>query len=131
MGLYIRIILFIILLFLIEYYFVKKTTKTVLSIYSSLAKKQIKLYRNIALVFFNLYPLFVISLWTYQAIARPVNFSFPEGKIMDYSLIYPFWFFIILAVQCILLFLIIDIIKLFLLPLYKRIKLKILPYESR
>jgi predicted MPP superfamily phosphohydrolase len=131
MGLVIRIILFIILLFLIEFYFVKKTTKTLLVIYPSLTKKQIKLYRNIALLLFNLYPLFVTVLWTYQAIARPVNFYFPEGKIIDYSLIYPFWFFIILAVQCILLFLIIDIIKLLLIPLYKKFKLKILPYESR
>ena len=130
MGLVIRIILFIALLFLVEFYFIKKTLKTVESIYPSFSKK-IKLYRNIVLLFFNLYPLFVIVLWSYQAIAKPLNFYFPEGRGIDYLLIYPFWFFIILATQCILLFLIVDIIKIILYPVYKKFKQKILPYESR
>ena len=130
MGLVVRIILFIALLFLVEFYFIKKTLKTVESIYPSFSKK-IKLYRNIVLLFFNLYPLFVIVLWSYQAIAKPLNFYFPEGRGIDYLLIYPFWFFIILATQCILLFLIVDIIKIILYPVYKKFKQKILPYESR
>ena len=130
MGLVVRIILFIALLFLVEFYFIKKTLKTVESIYPSFSKK-IKLYRNIVLLFFNLYPLFVIVLWSYQAIAKPLNFYFPEGRGIDYLLIYPFWFFIILATQCILLFLIVDIIKIILYPGYKKFKQKILPYESR
>ena len=83
------------------------------------------------LVFFNLYPLFVIVLWTYQAIARPVGFYFPEGIIIDYFLIYPFWFYIILIVQCDLLFLATDILKLIIYPVYKKFKTKISPYELR
>jgi uncharacterized protein len=131
MGLIIRIFLFISLLFLIEFYFVKKTFRTICFIYPPLSKYKLKTYRNILLIFFNLYPLFVILLWSYQAIVRPVNFYFPEGKLIDYLMIYPFWFYIIIAVQCILLFSIIDIIKLLLLPLYKKFKQNILPYESR
>ncbi len=130
MGLVIRIILFIALLFLVEFYFIKKMLKSIQFIYPSFSKK-IKLYRNIVLLFFNLYPLFVIVLWSYQAIAKPLNFYFPEGRGIDYLLIYPFWFFIILATQCILLFLIVDIIKIILYPVYKKFKQKILPYESR
>ncbi len=131
MGLIIRIILFIVLLFLVEFYFVKKVLKTIRALYPIFSKKKIKLFRNFALVFFNLYPLFVIILWAYQAIVHPIDFHFPVGKIIDYLLIYPFWFYIILTVQCDLFFLIIDIIKLILFPLYKKFKAKILPYETR
>ena len=127
----IRIILFIALLFLFEFYFIKKAFKTIGFIYPVFTKKKRKLFRNIVLVFFNLYPLFVIVLWTYQSIAHPVGFRFPEGKFLDYFLIYPFWFYIILTVQCDLLFLIVDVIKLILFPLYKKFKARILPYESR
>lgn len=131
MGLIIRIILFIVLLFLVEFYFVKKVLKTIRALYPIFSKKEIKLFRNFALVFFNLYPLFVIILWAYQTIVHPIDFHFPVGKIIDYLLIYPFWFYIIFAVQCALFFLLIDILKLVLFPVYKRFKHKVLPYESR
>ena len=127
----IRIILFIALLFLLEFYFIKRVLKTIQFIYPGFSGRRKKLYRNVLLVFFNLYPLFVIVLWTYQTIAQPVGFRFPEGKILNYFLIYPFWFYIILTVQCDLLFLIVDVIKLLLFPVYKKFKAKILPYESR
>ena len=122
MGLVIRIILFIALLFLIEFYFTKKTTKTLRTVYPDFSEKKLKLIKTVALSFFNLYPLFVVIVWAYQAIARPDNFLFPQSKIIDYLLIYPFWFFIILVVQCLLLFLLIDILKLLLYPLYKKYK---------
>jgi uncharacterized protein len=131
MGLVIRIILFIVLLVLIEFYFVKETLKTIRFIYPSFSKHKLNLYRNILLVFFNLYPLLVVVLWSYQAIANPVNFYFPEGKFIDYFLIYPFWFYIILAVQCVLFFLITDVLKLILYPVYRKFRQKIFPYESR
>lgn len=127
----IRIILFIALLFLLEFYFIKRVLKTTQFIYPGFSGKKKKLYRNIILVYFNLYPLFVIALWTYQTIVHPVGFRFPEGKFLDYFLIYPFWFYIILTVQCDLLFLIFDIIKLILFPIYKTFKTKIIPYETR
>jgi uncharacterized protein len=131
MGMVIRIILFIALLFLIEFYFTKKALKTFRAVYPGFSEKKLKFIKIITLVFFNFYPLFVILVWAYQAIARPVNFLFPASKTIDYLLIYPFWFFIVLVVQCILLFLTVDIIKLLLYPVYKRYKTKILPYEIR
>jgi len=127
----IRIILFVALLCLTEFYFIKKILKTVRVSFPNYPEKRINLFRNIGVVFFNLFALFVIVIWTYQAIAHPVNFSFPQGKLIDYLLVYPFWFFIMLMIQCILFFLIIDIIKLLLFPLYKKHKTKILPFEAR
>ncbi len=131
MQIIVRIILFIALLFLCEFYFTKKTLKAIRVVYPNFSEKKLKLLRKILLFFFNLYPLFVIIIWLYQSVASPASFYFPEGKILDYLLIYPFWFFIILAVQCVLLFAIIDIVKLLFSPLYKKYKFKILPFESK
>ena len=131
MGMVIRIVLFIALLFLIEFYFTKKAFRAFLIVYPGISKSKSKFVKIIALVFFNLYPLFVVVVWAYQAIARPVNFLFPAGRVIDYLLVYPFWFFIVLVVQCILFFLLIDIIKLIFLPLYRKYKEKIFPYEAR
>lgn len=131
MGIVIRIILFIALLFLIELYFTKKVLKTFRILYAGFGDGKIKILRNLFLVFFNLYPLFVVTLWSYQAVFHPANFSFPEGNLIDYVLIYPFWIYILLVIQCSLLFLIADVLKLIVFPLYKKIKSRILPYESR
>lgn len=127
----IRVLLFITILFLCEFYFVKTTLKSLRLIYPSLSQKRIKFFRNVFLVFFNLYPILIVIIWSYQGITATVNLSFPQGKLIDYLLIYPFWFFFILVVQCMLLFLIIDVLKLILRPVYKKIKSKILPYETR
>ena len=131
MNMVIRIILFVALLVLVEFYFIKKVLKTFRAVYPKFSGKKLNLIKIAALVFFNLYPLFVVVIWGYQAIAHPANFSFPQDKLIDYALIYPFWFFILLAVQCILFFLIVDILKLLIYPLYKKYKTKILPYEIR
>lgn len=128
---FIRIILFVALLVLIEFYFTKKTLKTFRAAYPAFPEKWLKPVKLFLLVFFNLYPLFVVAVWTYQAVAHPVNFMFQAGKAIDYLLVYPFWFFIILVIQCIILFLVVDIIKLVLYPVYKKYKTKILPYETR
>ena len=127
----IRVLLFIAILFLCEFYFTKRTIKSLQFIYPSLPKKRLKFFRNIALLFFNLYPVLVVVIWSYQGITATVNLSFPQGKLIDYLLIYPFWFFFILVVQCILLFLIIDLLKLILFPIYKKIKSRTFPYEAR
>ena len=127
----IRVLLFIAILFLCEFYFTKRTIKSLQFIYPSLPKKRLKFFRNIALLFFNLYPVLVVVIWSYLGITATVNLSFPQGKLIDYLLIYPFWFFFILVVQCILLFLIIDLLKLILFPIYKKIKSRIFPYEAR
>jgi len=131
MGVIIRTIILVALLFLIEFFFTKKALKVFRSVYPGFSEKKLRLLKYIVLVFFNLYPLFVVILWSYQAIVHPVNFSFPQSKTIDYLLIYPFWFFILLVVQCILLFLLVDIIKLILFPFYKKHKNKIYPYEIR
>jgi predicted MPP superfamily phosphohydrolase len=60
----------------------------------------------------NLYPLALIFIFTYFAITGSY-LTAPENKIIDYLLIYPFWTFFVLIIQCCLLFIPLDLIKIF------------------
>jgi len=62
-------------------------------------------------VWINLYPLFLIFLFTYFGITGSYLTS-PESWITDYLLIYPFWIAFILMIQCFLFIIPIHLIKL-------------------
>ena len=53
-----------------------------------------------------------------------------ESKVLDYLLIYPFWILFVLMMQAGVLFLLIDILKLVLFPIYKKKKEKLLKPEA-
>ena len=59
------------------------------------------------------------------------DFVPPQNLFFDYLVLYPFWCGILIIIQSLLLFLLIDLFKLFLLPLYKRYKEKIKPLEYK
>jgi predicted MPP superfamily phosphohydrolase len=54
----------------------------------------------------------LIFIFTYFAITGSY-LTAPENKIIDYLLIYPFWIFFVLMIQCCLFFIPLDLIKLF------------------
>jgi predicted MPP superfamily phosphohydrolase len=56
--------------------------------------------------------------------------SSPDNKIIDYLLIYPFWIFFILITQVGLYFLIIDFLKLLMLPYYRKHRDNLLRFQS-
>ncbi|MDY0083089.1 MAG: hypothetical protein RBR74_07905, partial [Ignavibacteriaceae bacterium] len=55
---------------------------------------------------------------------------FADSAWLDYLLIYPFWFLIILVLQLVIYYLVFDLIKLLVLPIYKKNKEKLIKYES-
>jgi hypothetical protein len=81
-------------------------------------------------VILNIYPVFLIINWGYSEITG-IPVFIPQNVFFDFLIIYPFWSYIFLTVQSILFFLLIELIKLLLLPLYKRNKQKIKLIEAR
>jgi len=125
----IRVAVFIILLFLIEFYFLKKLIKSfkVFTGSSLLTFKRRLLISS--LVFINLYPLFLVCAWTFSDLTgTPV--LVPQNIFFDFLLIYPFWIFTFIEVQNILLFLLIEIFKLLLFPLFKKFKPRLIRSEA-
>ncbi len=55
----------------------------------------------------------------------------PENIFFDYLILFPFWLSMLIFVQCALLYLLIDILKLLLLPLFKKYKTKLLPLQAK
>ena len=125
-----RIFIAAVLLFLVEFYFSKKVSKAIKNLFPKLPEKKKKAALTIFLVWINLYPLFLIIDWSYAAISNTYVWV-PQNFFFDYFLIYPFWAGLFIVVQSDLLFLIIDILRLFLFPLWKKQKQKLLSYETK
>ena len=131
MSFIIWILVAIVLLFVIEYYFLRKTRS---SIKILLPKIQLSNYKKTIIgvvIYINFYMILVILAYLYSMIVqgdRPVP---PENAFFDYLILFPFWISMLIFVQCGLLFLLLDLLKLVLLPLYKKYKVKLLPIQAK
>lgn len=130
MWIIIRVIIAVALLLLLEYYFVKKL-KIAFNFLSSgfLLKKQ-KMFINVFLLLLNLYPVLLIVNSIYAVITKQSPW-FPDSSLLDYFLIYPFWFLFILVLQLVVYYLVFDLIKLVVYPAYKKNKERFVKYESK
>jgi hypothetical protein len=71
----------------------------------------------------------LIVIFIYFAISGEYVSS-PDNKIIDYLLIYPFWCFFILTTQVGVYFLVIDFLKLLVLPIYRKHRNYLLRFQS-
>ena len=124
------LIIVLIVLFLFELYFFKKIKHSLSTLFPSKGLKVYKILKIILLVTINLYPLLLLIAWTYTNITGN-RIATPENFFFDYLVLYPFWFSFLLLIQCIIYFFIIDIIKLLILPLYKKNKEKMLSLQAK
>jgi len=124
-----RVIIAVVLLFLLEYYFVKKLKAVFKNLFSRFSTKNQKIFIYVFLVVLNLYPVLLIVNSIYAAITKQSPW-FPDSNWLDYLLIYPFWFLFILVLQLVVYYLVLDLIKLIVFPLYKKNKEKFSKFES-
>ena len=131
MSFIITIIIAIVLLFVIEYYFIRKIRSSIKVLFP---KIQLSKYKKIIIgliVYINFYMIIVIIAYLYTFITsgdRPVP---PESAFFDYLILFPFWISMLVFVQCGLLYLLLDLLKLILFPIYKRFKAKLLPLQAK
>lgn len=123
MGFITVIFITFILIFLIQFYFVKKVYKSLLRIFPRLSIKVLRRAFTILLIFLNLYPLFLLAAYIFLTSStgqsRPV---IPDVWYINYFLLYPFWLWVFLVVQCILLYFIMELLKFLTLPYYRKHK---------
>jgi len=131
MSFIIWILIAIVLLFVIEYYFLRKIRSSIKILFP---KIQLSKYKKMIIgidIYINFYMILVILAYLYSMIVqgdRPVP---PENAFFDYLILFPFWISMLIFVQCGLLFLLLDLLKLVLLPLYKKYKVKLLPIQAK
>lgn len=132
MGFIVVIFITFILIILVQFYFTRKVYRSIIRVFPRISVKALKWVFRVLLIFFNLYPLFLLAAYIFLTSStgqsRP---DIPEGWAVNYFLLYPFWLWTFLVVQCILLFIIIEAIKLLLLPIYRKHKVKFIINEAK
>ncbi len=132
MGFIVVIFITFILIFLIQFYFVRKIYKSILQVFPKVSSRILKRIFRILLILLNLYPLFLLAVYIFLSSStgqsRP---HIPDNWAVNYFLLYPFWLWTFLVVQCILLFFILEIIKLLILPVYRRYREKLKNIEAK
>ena len=126
------IILTFVLIFLVQFYFIRKVYKSILITFPKVSAKILKnIFRGL-LIILNLYPVFLLGAYIVLSSAtghqRP---EIPDTWYINYFLLYPFWLWTFLVVQCILLFFIFELIKLIILPIYRKHKEKLKNVEAK
>ena len=119
-----RTAIIFILMLLLEYYFIKKAGRTISSVFPDVKWKKLKIFRNIFLVLLNLYPPFLLVFYL-------SNSKLPDNGFIDYLFIYPFWVYILIVIQSVLLFPLFLIIKGLVFPIYRKYKDAYLKIENK
>ena len=130
MWIIIRIVIFLLLLAGIEFYFIKKINSALKTIFKKLSVKKLKIFNKIFILVFNLYPFYLILLFSYSVLMSNNRLVFPQGLLIDAFLIFPFWILILIAIQSILFFVLVDLLGLILKILKRNIKEQITKYSS-
>ncbi len=119
MGLVLRLSILILIIFVVEFYFVKKVLSTIKNIFPSFDRSKLKKITQYFVLFINLFPLIGIGYMIFYEVTgiRP---SFPPDNLwFDIFIQFPFWLFVLWMVQCFLFFLPIDILRIITFPFYK------------
>lgn len=125
-----RVLIGVLILSIVQYYFIKKLNLVFKVLFSRFPLKKKKIFLYSLFIFLNLYPAILILNSIYAAITKQ-SVAFPQNVFADYFLLYPFWILIILILQVSVLFLFVDLLKLILYPLYKKHKQKLYPVQVK
>ena len=130
MWIILRVLIGVIILFFLEYYFVRKLNLVFKVLFPdfSIKKKKIIIYTFVILL--NLYPAILILNAVYAVITNQ-SVSFPQNIFADYLLLYPFWILILLILQVSVLFLFVDVFSLVPYFVYKNHREKIDVWKVR
>jgi len=125
-----RIVLALLIIILTEFYFVKKLTNSLRLLFPQLKESKRKRWTIIFLIIINLYPFYLLAAWLYSAIGGQIIYI-PNSSLFDYFILIPFWIWMFLVIQCLLILIPLEIIKLLLFPLYKKFKEKLRRGEAK
>jgi predicted MPP superfamily phosphohydrolase len=116
-----RILIGVVILFLVEFYFTKRTTWLIKNTFSKVNERKLNLWNRIFLIILNLYPAVLIFSYLYRLITDG-RISPPDTSLFDYILVYPFWILFLIMFQTSIYFAVIDILRLVVYPFIRRRK---------
>jgi uncharacterized protein len=116
-----RITITLLLIFFAEFYFVRKTTNSLTVLFPLLNKNTLKKWTFVFLAIINLYPIYLLGRFAYTMLGGQMIFM-PDSYLFNFLVLFPFWIWIFLVTQTIILLLPLEAIKLLLFPIYKKFK---------
>ncbi|KUO59308.1 hypothetical protein APF79_02845 [bacterium BRH_c32] len=120
------LILMFLLIFGFQFYFIRKTSNTILHLFPRIKLELFKKIRWVVLGFLNLFPIGIILGFIYYFITNDAIEFPPLNIFVNYLIVFPFWIYFVILIQSLVFFLIIDIIRLITYPVYKKHKDRIL-----
>ncbi len=106
----IKVFLVLLLVGFAEYYFIKKTAKSIKILIPSISEKSLKWGKRIVLLFLNALPISVIILILFTVIKGSREFLLPANSLFDYLVQYPFWIGMLIVIQTTLIFVFFKIV---------------------
>jgi predicted MPP superfamily phosphohydrolase len=115
-----------VLIFGFQFYFIRKTSNTILYLFPRIKLELFKKIRWVVLGFVNLFPIGIILGFIYYFITNDAIEFPPLNIFVNYIIVFPFWIYFLIILQSIVFFLLIDIARLIAYPFYKKHKDRIL-----
>src|SRR3970040_819750 len=122
MSFVLRLLLAVLIIFLVEFYFMKKIINAIHAFFPRADSKKVKRIIRIITAYINIYPLYLILAWFLSSQTR---IDLPDTIWFHYFIVYPFWTCILIIIQSILILLLIDLLRIILFPFYKKHREKI------
>lgn len=131
MSFFLRIVIIFLIIFIIEFYFFKKLLSSAKIVFPGISSKRVSTTKWITLIIIHIYPFVLLLSYLHSTINNLPGVTLPENLFFDYAVVYPFWTAILIIVQSILFFFLIDILKLLLFPVYKSNRGKIKAFTAK
>jgi len=108
----VKLILFVSLMLLAEFYFLRKIFSAIRLLFPYSPILKLKILRIVTLLIINFIPIAYLLTWFLKLLGGP-EINLPSKSIFfDTVFYYPFWIFIIIVLQSAVLFLLVDLIRL-------------------
>jgi len=128
MSFALRILLAFLIIFLMEFYFMRKIINGITVFFPKVNPKKIKRTIRIITGYINIYPLYLVITWFLSSQTRV---DLPDTIWFHYFIVYPFWAGILIIIQSILILLLVDLIRIILFPLYKKYRERVNSYSRK
>ncbi len=128
MSFALRIILAFLIIFLVEFYFMRKIINAIHAFFPNASSKKVKRIIRFIVGYINIYPIWLLIAWL---LSNQTRVDLPEGIWFQYLIVYPFWTCILTILQSILILLLIDLLRIILFPFYKKYREKVTLYSRK
>jgi uncharacterized protein len=106
-----RIIIGLVIIILLEYYFFRKSTKSISHLFPKVRRRNIKVINGVIIFLLNLYPAVLLGGLIVSLLTAGSGRTTLQGSFYDIFLIFPFWIGIMILLQSVIFFLLVEVVK--------------------